>query len=188
MAQRDFALQAAASAAICKDALAERLRRRPAKPMGSPRVGSNSTGVVCWWSCCIGIRSIRFMVCRAPTTKQRRPTKAWMDMRPARATTSKTRESQNQKPDLQRSQAPAFQRVWPERRRQPKAQKATKNTPKNNEQKPPKPKETRIQKKMPGEAKHLRFKGFGPNGGDGPRAPNAQKRRKKTKTKKSKNA
>ena len=28
------------------DTLAERLRRRPAKPMGSPRVGSNPTGVV----------------------------------------------------------------------------------------------------------------------------------------------
>ena len=28
------------------DSLAERLRRRPAKPMGSPRVGSNPTGVV----------------------------------------------------------------------------------------------------------------------------------------------
>ena len=27
------------------DTLAERLRRRPAKPMGSPRVGSNATGV-----------------------------------------------------------------------------------------------------------------------------------------------
>ena len=27
------------------DTLAERLRRRPAKPMGSPRVGSNPTGV-----------------------------------------------------------------------------------------------------------------------------------------------
>ena len=27
-----------------KDTLAERLRRRPAKPMGSPRVGSNPTG------------------------------------------------------------------------------------------------------------------------------------------------
>ena len=32
-----------------KDTLAERLRRRPAKPMGSPRVGSNPTGVVFWW-------------------------------------------------------------------------------------------------------------------------------------------
>ena len=31
---------------ILKDTLAERLRRRPAKPMGSPRVGSNPTGVV----------------------------------------------------------------------------------------------------------------------------------------------
>ena len=31
------------------DTLAERLRRRPAKPMGSPRVGSNPTGVVLWW-------------------------------------------------------------------------------------------------------------------------------------------
>ena len=31
---------------IIKDTLAERLRRRPAKPMGSPRVGSNPTGVV----------------------------------------------------------------------------------------------------------------------------------------------
>ena len=30
---------------VCKDTLAERLRRRPAKPMGSPRVGSNPTGV-----------------------------------------------------------------------------------------------------------------------------------------------
>ena len=29
------------------DTLAEWLRRRPAKPMGSPRVGSNPTGVVC---------------------------------------------------------------------------------------------------------------------------------------------
>ena len=28
-----------------KDTLAERLRRRPFKPMGSPRVGSNPTGV-----------------------------------------------------------------------------------------------------------------------------------------------
>ena len=28
-----------------QDTLAERLRRRPAKPMGSPRVGSNPTGV-----------------------------------------------------------------------------------------------------------------------------------------------
>jgi hypothetical protein len=28
-----------------KDTLAEWLRRRPAKPMGSPRVGSNPTGV-----------------------------------------------------------------------------------------------------------------------------------------------
>ena len=28
------------------DTLAERLRRRPAEPMGSPRVGSNPTGVV----------------------------------------------------------------------------------------------------------------------------------------------
>ena len=40
------------------DTLAERLRRRPAKPMGSPRVGSNPTGVVScagcaaeWWRC-----------------------------------------------------------------------------------------------------------------------------------------
>ena len=28
-----------------EDTLAERLSRRPAKPMGSPRVGSNPTGV-----------------------------------------------------------------------------------------------------------------------------------------------
>ena len=32
---------------VPRDTLAERLRRRPAKPMGSPRVGSNPTGVVC---------------------------------------------------------------------------------------------------------------------------------------------
>ena len=31
------------------DTLAERLRRRPAKPMGSPRVGSNPTGVAISW-------------------------------------------------------------------------------------------------------------------------------------------
>ena len=34
------------SAGRAEDTLAERLRRRPAKPMGSPRVGSNPTGVV----------------------------------------------------------------------------------------------------------------------------------------------
>ena len=32
-------------AGCAEDTLAERLRRRPAKPMGSPRVGSNPTGV-----------------------------------------------------------------------------------------------------------------------------------------------
>ena len=32
-------------ASCAQDTLAERLRRRPAKPMGSPRVGSNPTGV-----------------------------------------------------------------------------------------------------------------------------------------------
>ena len=31
---------------VARDTLAERLRRRPAKPMGSPRVGANPTGVV----------------------------------------------------------------------------------------------------------------------------------------------
>ena len=31
-----------------EDTLAEWSRRRPAKPMGSPRVGSNPTGVVSW--------------------------------------------------------------------------------------------------------------------------------------------
>ena len=35
-----------ASFGFADDTLAERLRRRPAKPMGSPRVGSNPTGVV----------------------------------------------------------------------------------------------------------------------------------------------
>ena len=35
-----------ASLGLTDDTLAERLRRRPAKPMGSPRVGSNPTGVV----------------------------------------------------------------------------------------------------------------------------------------------
>ena len=41
-----------------EDTLAERLRRRPAKPMGSPRVGSNPTGVVCCLRrcCCICAR------------------------------------------------------------------------------------------------------------------------------------
>ena len=39
-------LQLVHPASSIKDTLAERLRRRPAKPMGSPRVGSNPTGVV----------------------------------------------------------------------------------------------------------------------------------------------
>ena len=38
--------QAVNSSRWLLDTLAERLRRRPAKPMGSPRVGSNPTGVV----------------------------------------------------------------------------------------------------------------------------------------------
>ena len=38
----------------CKDTLAEWLRRRPAKPMGSPRVGSNPIGVVCLPSFVLG--------------------------------------------------------------------------------------------------------------------------------------
>ncbi len=37
-----------------KDTLAEWLRRRPAKPMGSPRVGSNPTGVDAHTECCPG--------------------------------------------------------------------------------------------------------------------------------------
>ena len=42
---------------VFKDTLAERLRRRPAKPMGSPRVGSNPTGVVynAFWLICVGL-------------------------------------------------------------------------------------------------------------------------------------
>ena len=32
---------------VIMDTLAEWLRRRPAKPMGSPRVGSSPTGVAC---------------------------------------------------------------------------------------------------------------------------------------------
>ena len=38
------------------DTLAEWLRRRPAKPMGSPRVGSNPTGVVLYL--CIDIKEV----------------------------------------------------------------------------------------------------------------------------------
>ena len=38
---------------IIKDTLAERLRRRPAKPMGSLRVGSNPTGVVFGYNVCL---------------------------------------------------------------------------------------------------------------------------------------
>jgi hypothetical protein len=41
-----------ASFGFADDTLAERLRRRPAKPMGSPRVGSNPTGVVFFCGCC----------------------------------------------------------------------------------------------------------------------------------------
>ena len=36
-----------------KDTLAERLRRRLAKLMGSPRVGSNPTGVVFFFHACV---------------------------------------------------------------------------------------------------------------------------------------
>ena len=51
----------------CADVtLAERLRRRPAKPMGSPRVGSNLTGVACMHCCgafllprSMGVRAVR---------------------------------------------------------------------------------------------------------------------------------
>ena len=53
------------------DTLAERLRRRPAKPMGSPRAGSNPTGVVCM-HCCDAFslpRSVRACaVCRKERT------------------------------------------------------------------------------------------------------------------------
>ena len=39
-----------------EDTLAERLRRRPAKPMGSPRVGSNATGVDLKWEVRVAAR------------------------------------------------------------------------------------------------------------------------------------
>ena len=42
----DNVVRSAVHGVRAKDTLAEWLRRRPAKPMGSPRVGSNPTGVV----------------------------------------------------------------------------------------------------------------------------------------------
>ena len=42
---RGVSLTTSARRQVSRDTLAERLRRRPAKPMGSPRVGSNPTGV-----------------------------------------------------------------------------------------------------------------------------------------------
>ena len=47
------------------DTLAEWLRRRPAKPMGSPRVGSNPTGVG------LQLEALRFVV-RAGVAVQKR--------------------------------------------------------------------------------------------------------------------
>ena len=49
--QRHRAARSKLATPQAEDTLAEWLRRRPAKPMGSPRVGSNPTGVVftCPW-------------------------------------------------------------------------------------------------------------------------------------------
>ena len=40
---------------VAVDTLAEWLRRRPAKPMGSPCVGSNPTGVDIYFVACHGV-------------------------------------------------------------------------------------------------------------------------------------
>ena len=52
------------------DTLAEWLRRRPAKPMGSPCVGSDPTGVVCM-HCCDVFLLPRSMGARAVCRKER---------------------------------------------------------------------------------------------------------------------
>ena len=49
-----------------QDTLAERLRRRPAKPMGSPRVGSNPTGVACPGGRAPHSRHMLYRAARAP--------------------------------------------------------------------------------------------------------------------------
>ena len=52
------------------DTLAERLRRRPAKPTGSPRVGSNPTGVVfipCATELLMSVRQLVFAIHDAAT-------------------------------------------------------------------------------------------------------------------------
>ena len=53
---------------MAEDTLAERLRRRPAKPMGSPRVGSNPTGVV---SCAASACSVSWILTKANQTTSR---------------------------------------------------------------------------------------------------------------------
>jgi hypothetical protein len=58
-----------------RDTLAERLRRRPAKPMGSPRVGSNPTGVV-------------FPEVQSAASGERQ---AWLQSLPAQSWTKKTK-------------------------------------------------------------------------------------------------
>ena len=52
------------------DTLAERLKRRPAKPMGSPPMGSNPTDVVFFWKYCPSLadgvlRNIEHRSCRS---------------------------------------------------------------------------------------------------------------------------
>ena len=47
------------------DTLAEWLRRRPAKPMGSPRVGSNPTGVG------LQLEALRFFACTGVDVQKR---------------------------------------------------------------------------------------------------------------------
>lgn len=56
------------------DTLAEWLRRRPAKPMGSPRVGSNPTGVDVSW--------VRAYVSHHPRLLSTRPIRPWPASQP----------------------------------------------------------------------------------------------------------
>ena len=44
------------------DTLAEWLRRRPAKPMGSPRVGSNPTGVDLWQCRHVHVQPVTYLI------------------------------------------------------------------------------------------------------------------------------
>ena len=74
-----------------------------------------------------------------------------------------------------RSKPPAFQRGCAEKRRGDPSARAAKSGNRQTQQKATEEAERANQKKMPGEAKRLRFKGVGPKSGEAPRGPKGAK-------------